>query len=86
MKELWIDGEYFIDPVDQAKREKALKIANLVVEQSYEVFKASAEGLPFVSILGLYEMHEVKRRIVQFAPLFPCGYSGEIVNVKGGIL
>ncbi len=86
MKELWIDGEYFVDLIDLAKRERALKIANIVVNQAYEVFKASSEGLPIAIIKSLYETSEAKRIIVQRSPLFPFTYSGEVVKVMANDL
>ena len=82
MKEIWIDGEYFPDLVDMAKREKAMAIAKVTIDGVCSQVKAIADK----NYIGAEVIKEVTRAQVAMivrGPLFPNRFSaGSIVPVN----
>ena len=82
MKELWIDGEYFPDLVDMAKRKKAQAIVSASIDGVFKQIKAVADK-NYIGAEVIKELTRVQVALIAREPLFPNRFSaGSIVPVN----
>lgn len=78
-KKLWIDGEFFDNPVILAKSERVLNIANFIVDRTMEFIKIEDPHLRF--LYGVQTSNELE--ILKTSDIFQRRRKGKGIGIYG---
>lgn len=88
MAQIEIDGEFFDNPVDKARSEKAFAIAKIHIDSavsSLKVISSKSDSLiKEIQLESIKDSAMAQSMAVISQPLFPAMFSGEVVNVNRG--
>ena len=69
--EMWIDGEYFINPVHILRIEKAIALVKCTVDTAVMILRLTESGMPEEVIASLVEADRVRLGVMLHQQLFP---------------
>ena len=81
MKEIWIDGEYFPDLVDMAKREKAQEISKVIISGMCSQVKALSDK-NYIGVEVAKDLMKAQVSMIMSTPLFPSQFPSGGITVE----
>lgn len=80
---MWIDGEYFDDPVYAERARKADAISEISINMAISIVKAIANGAPEIVINIIEKSAKAQTMAIIQQPLFPHTVKGGIIGIGG---
>lgn len=81
---MWIDGEYFPDMREVAKKEKAIAISKSLVSGALFMIDLIKDGVPLDMVGELMEIPRFQTSMIINQPLFPPKFRGGGVVIPRG--